>query len=337
MPDGLGTSFARGDGPRAPLGHLTRLGLALRTARNVDEIAAALLTDLHGLPGVRRVGLALTEGAGRRLRFVVMGRDETGPAEWCHVDAYEDVPLTEVVRTGEAILGGLDSFGGRFAKLVEREREGAESVALAAVPLPGTGSPIGGLLLYFDEPQAFEVAQVRLLEAAARSTADAVRRVRLTNGRNGSDSVPEEPEIPEGALTDSVLLEGDPRASGAARHFLRDRLAEWNLSADTADNALLCLSELVTNAVIHAGTASELRATLQAGVLTVIVRDLGGLGANHADALPTGDVDPLRVYGRGLMLVDALSDRWGSERDVTGTTVWFELELDGAQGSKQTG
>jgi anti-sigma regulatory factor (Ser/Thr protein kinase) len=320
------------------LGHLTRLGLALRSARDVDEIATAVLTDLLGLPGVRRVGLALTEGGGRRLRFVSTDHTRSGPLEWCLIDAYEDVPLTQVARTGQPIFGGLDDLGGRFAALVERERPMTK--ALAALPLPGIGSPIGGLLLFFDEAQAFTQPQTRLLEAAARRTADAIRRVRLTSGRHGVDAVPEEPEIPEGALTASVLLEGNVQASSAARHFLRDHLREWGVDEDTIDNALLCLSELVTNAVIHAGTASELRGTLEDGVLTVMVRDLGGLGPNTTqDAELASDLDdPLRVYGRGLMLVDALADRWGSERDVTGTTVWFALEPGKPPGgSAQTG
>lgn len=327
MPDGLGTSFARGDGRRAPSLRLPGLADALHTAADVDEVADRLLTDLLSLPGVRRVGLALTEGGGRRLRFVATEGLGEHPLTWCHIDAYDDVPLTTVVRTGEPILGGLDDFGGRFAKLVEDQRTQG-IVALAAVPLPGTGSPIGGFIVFFDAAQSFDESQLGFLEDTARRTAAAVRRVRLTTGRHGSDAVPAEPEIPEGALTSSILLEGDPRASSAARGFLRSLLEEWGVAEDAAENALLCLSELVTNAVIHAGTASELRATLEGGVLTVIVRDLGGLGPQApADAEPTGDLDPLRVYGRGLMLVDALSDRWGSERDVTGTTVWFALEL----------
>ena len=39
------------------------------------------------------------------------------------------------------------------------------------------------------------------------------------------------------------------------------------------------------------------------------------------------DEDPLRVFGRGLVLVEALADRWGSERDVVGTTSGSSLEL----------
>ncbi len=34
------------------------------------------------------------------------------------------------------------------------------------------------------------------------------------------------------------------------------------------------------------------------------------------------------MHGRGLQLVEALADRWGSERDALGTSVWFALELD---------
>ena len=76
---------------------------------------------------------------------------------------------------------------------------------------------------------------------------------------------------------------------------------------------------------MHAGTRCELRATLDTA-LTVSVRDRGGPAP---DAAPDDDPDPLRVHGRGLQLVEALADRWGSERDADGTTVWFSLELEG--------
>ena len=90
------------------------------------------------------------------------------------------------------------------------------------------------------------------------------------------------------------------------------------------ETALLCLSELVTNAVVHAGSPSDVTATLD-HVLTVTLRDRGGAGR---DARVDPDPDPMRVHGRGLQLVDALADRWGAEPDATGTTVWFVLELD---------
>ena len=45
-------------------------------AAGIDEIAASLLTDLAALPGVRRVGFALSEGGGRRLRFTASDRSD---------------------------------------------------------------------------------------------------------------------------------------------------------------------------------------------------------------------------------------------------------------------
>ncbi|MCW2772326.1 MAG: ATP-binding region ATPase domain protein [Nocardioides sp.] len=63
--------------------------------------------DLVTLPGVVRVGIAPTEGGGRRLRFLAADAGDAGDkagddtVEWCHVDAYDDVPLMAVVRTGE--------------------------------------------------------------------------------------------------------------------------------------------------------------------------------------------------------------------------------------------
>jgi hypothetical protein len=56
------------------------------------------------------------------------------------------------------------------------------------------------------------------------------------------------------------------------------------------------------------------------------VRDHGAdPGAELVD-----DEDPLRVFGRGLQLVGALADRWGSEHDDDGTTSWFSLEVGSA-------
>lgn len=291
------------------------LGFALRNAVDLDTVARSALRDLAGLPGVTRVGLALTEGGGRRLRFLASDGDA-----WCHIDAYDDVPLTAVVRSGRAVLGGVDDFGGRFAGMLERQRA-AGTRALAALPLPGPVGSIGGLVLFYDVPQHFAPAQRRMLETVARRTAEAVRRVRAA--RFG---VPvEEADGAGAAVTASLTLLDDPRAAGTARRFLRDLLAQWSIGEEAADNAELCLSELVTNAVIHAGTTSVVTVRLDAGELTVEVRDRGGRGDA---AVLVEDEDPLKVFGRGLQLVDVLADRWGTEQDEVGTTSWFSIRAD---------
>jgi anti-sigma regulatory factor (Ser/Thr protein kinase) len=270
---------------------------------------------------VRRVGLALVEGGGRRLRFLSAARDEMAET-WCHIDAYDDVPLTHVVRSGGPVIGGLDDLDGRFAGLVAAQREQGVR-ALAAIPLPGASGPVGGLILYYDRPQDFGPAQRGALSAAARRVADAVRRVRARRsavrpgpGRHGSAG---------GTRTAWLLLEDDPRAVAVARQFLRETLAAWEIEGEPVHTAELCLSELVTNAVIHAGSTSELTLRMEDALLTVAVRDHGGPPATAPEVVD--DEDPMRVFGRGLVLVDALSDRWGSEQDAVGTTSWFTLAV----------
>ena len=81
---------------------------------------------------------------------------------------------------------------------------------------------------------------------------------------------------------------------------------------------------------------------LEEDVLTVVLSDRGGSQGAHTTARPSPvtDQDELVVAGRGLLLVDALTDRWGTERDAVGTTAWFVIEVGDdldADGSAQTG
>ena len=298
--------------------------VGLARATDVDSVARAALSELLALPDVRRAGVALVEGGGRRLRFLsaLESQESTG---WCHIDAYDDVPLTSVVRTGIVVLGDLSSFGGRYGALVETERD-AGTHALAVLPLAGVTIPIGGLIAYFDREQRFDAEQRGVLDALAQRVADAVRRMR----RRGVVASAAATQIvaASSAQRRACALEDDPRAVGVARRFLRETLPRWGIEDGPVDTAELCLSELVTNAVIHAGATSELTLTLDDDLLTVAVRDHGGSAG--PDAVLVEDDDPLRVFGRGLVLVDALSDSWGSVRDAVGTTSWFVLDLSGA-------
>jgi anti-sigma regulatory factor (Ser/Thr protein kinase) len=121
----------------------------------------------------------------------------------------------------------------------------------------------------------------------------------------------------------SVQLADDATAPRQARLFLRTTLEGWGVEEDTVGGAELCVSELVTNAVIHTGTSAELTVQLDAECLTVLVRDGGGTGTvrRRAHSLE----DPLSVSGRGLGLVDAVATAWAAEHGADGTTVWFEL------------
>jgi anti-sigma regulatory factor (Ser/Thr protein kinase) len=114
------------------------------------------------------------------------------------------------------------------------------------------------------------------------------------------------------------------RAPRAARAFVAETLTAWDVQADEVEAAKLVVSELVTNAVLHAPESPSISLDLRLtdGVVRVLVTD-GGLREPERQAQP----DPwTRETGRGVWLVDAFTERWGTEthgRD--GKTVWCEL------------
>jgi anti-sigma regulatory factor (Ser/Thr protein kinase) len=298
----------------------------------VDEVAGAAVADLLSLPGVRRVGLALTEGGGRRLRFTASDRDHSRSVDWCHIDAYDDVPLTAVVRTGQPVVSALEDLHGRYAGFVRHQRTQG-TAALAAVPLPGSGaSPIGGLILFYAARQPFDDTQWSRLDEAAADLASALRAAQAVTPRDGP-ALAEEPVPPDSRVAD-LVVDGEPQSVGTARRWARRCLDEWGVEDDVVEGAALCLSELVTNAVIHTRSSCEVRLLLDDGALTVTVRDQGRdqgrAGGSWADQKPD---DPLRVHGRGLQLVDAVASRWGSTLDASGTTVWFTLDATSGDGA----
>ena len=123
--------------------------------------------------------------------------------------------------------------------------------------------------------------------------------------------------------TASQEFPADTSASPLARRVLSGWLHTWGVADDLVETAQLCLSELVTNAVIHAGTPARVTARLDDERLLVLVQDHGNRGAaRRADAH-----DPTDISGRGLMLVEALATAWSAEHSADGTTVWFELDL----------
>lgn len=289
------------------------------TGLDISTWAHAALTRMTDVPHVHRAGLALTEGGGRRLRFTASDRSA---GDWCHVDAYDDVPLNTAVRRGTPVLGSLDDLAERYPELAARQR-GTPTVAIAAVPLVAAGQVLGGVVLFWDGPQPFDEAQrTELVELGAELGA-ALRRVQRTTER--APALADAP-VPAGARVAHHEVPPDPAAVSGARRFLRRILEEWGVDDDASDTAVLCLSELVTNAVIHTHAGCTVSVVLEDDTLATVVRDCGAADATHDEARD----DPFRVHGRGLQLVEALVARWGSELDASGTTVWFVLETAGS-------
>jgi anti-sigma regulatory factor (Ser/Thr protein kinase) len=109
---------------------------------------------------------------------------------------------------------------------------------------------------------------------------------------------------------------GSPRA---ARQFVTDALREWGHSGTVLDDAQLVLSELATNAVVHACSSFSVVARSENASVRLSVRD-------HSPLQPTLRANgPLALSGRGLHLVAALTRDWGVEATSDGKTVWAEL------------
>lgn len=123
--------------------------------------------------------------------------------------------------------------------------------------------------------------------------------------------------------TASQQFPADTSASPLARRTVAGWLADWGVDRELVETATLCVSELVTNAVIHAGTPPRVTARLDDERLLVLVQDHGSRGA----ARRAEDHDPTDIAGRGLLLVETLASAWSAEHSADGTTVWFELDL----------
>lgn len=116
------------------------------------------------------------------------------------------------------------------------------------------------------------------------------------------------------------------RSVATARSFVRDTLQGWGF-ADIIDDAVVLTSELVTNAVVHAGTHADV----------LCLRSDDGVRIEVADRYPEREIplqgslatmgSPDREGGRGLQLCAAIAARWGVEYTPTHKQVWFRLDL----------
>ncbi len=96
----------------------------------------------------------------------------------------------------------------------------------------------------------------------------------------------------------------------------------WDLP-DVVETAALLASETVTNAVRHAGSAPTVTIAVSDGVVEVGVTDRDGARSPHLSWAE----DPMATSGRGLAIVDALADEWGTARLGDGKQVWFRLSV----------
>ncbi|GGQ40948.1 hypothetical protein GCM10010187_68910 [Actinomadura coerulea] len=117
-------------------------------------------------------------------------------------------------------------------------------------------------------------------------------------------------------------LPAEPAAVRRARGLIRDRLARWGLE-DMAYTTTLLASELITNAIRHAGGRIGLRLVREGGLVCEVFDSSDGRPRiRHHD-----EEDEASESGRGLHVVGRLAQRWGVRRTKNGKVVWCEQPL----------
>ncbi len=115
-----------------------------------------------------------------------------------------------------------------------------------------------------------------------------------------------------------VDLPPEPTSATRARSLAREQLSAM-CTRDELDTIALLVTELVTNAILHARTPLQLTLEMRPGLVRICVED-------ESNEQPTlQHYEPDAVTGRGLALVDQLSSSWGVESTPSGKVVWCEV------------
>ena len=125
----------------------------------------------------------------------------------------------------------------------------------------------------------------------------------------------------------SVDLPPEPSSATRARALAREQL-EASCSSDTLDTVALLVTELVTNAILHARTPLLLTLESRPGRVRICVED----ESNEQPALRHYESDA--VTGRGLALVEQLASSWGVDTTPSGKAVWCEVSVEDVPSTK---
>ncbi|MFJ3782195.1 ATP-binding protein [Streptomyces sp. NPDC090093] len=134
----------------------------------------------------------------------------------------------------------------------------------------------------------------------------------------------------DGVQVRRLPLRGTRRVVSRCRDFTAEALADWGwlpatseAGEERAEDALLLVSEVVTNACLHAGGPEEFVLRHERGRLRVEVSDL-----SPEPPRPRAPRSPALPGGHGLMVLDRLAGAWGYETRGAGTAgkvVWLEI------------
>ncbi|MFE4868604.1 SpoIIE family protein phosphatase [Streptomyces sp. NPDC056682] len=241
------------------------------------------------------------------------------------IEADSDYPTTRLVlEPTETIMictdglietGGHDMASGwtRLRPVLEKDPDqGLEQLAdelVQAVHGPSSHYTTGPLVDRREDDVALLLLRRNAGGGAGPATTTAIRRTALT------------------------VAQAEPERIAGARGQLRELLHDW-ADEEQVDSAVLMISEMITNVLVHTD-----------GDAVLVAEACGPLGtrrlrvevADASDELPhRRRPGEMASSGRGLLLMQMLADAWGVDPRGDGKSIWFELHESGAGGSRET-
>jgi len=114
----------------------------------------------------------------------------------------------------------------------------------------------------------------------------------------------------------------DAHSVGGARRWLAEALSKWRMEPAVIDTAVLLVSELATNAIIHTGSSFDVSVSVSGRRVRVSVAD-----DSPCPPIPRPRPSPAdQEGGQGLHLIQTLARAWGTDQvPADGKVVWFEV------------
>jgi anti-sigma regulatory factor (Ser/Thr protein kinase) len=293
---------------------LQRLGAVssrLMSTRGVDDVAEVVCSEVVPLCGAFGGAVLVVDPDGRQAHQVgAVGYAPDLATRWGTVPLDQPNPFTDSIRSAEPIwLRSVDGNDVRVPALLGPE---TDSAAACVMPFRLDGRAFGAFGLSFAGPRTFDQGEREFLSALAHQCALAIHRCQ-------DHPIAEAVALPalgDAAAQGRLAFGDDALVVRLARRFAAGVCAGF--PHVPLDDVQLCVSELVTNVMVHGSAPGELRITVFADRVRVDVDD-------HSPEPPRLLTTGAAIGGRGLRIVDTLASSWGHHPRGEGKTVWAEL------------
>lgn len=292
--------------PRLPA-TLSLVGWLL-AARSAEEVGGAVCGTVVDAMGAIGGHLTVLSPDGTASFVTVLGYSSETMRRWGTIDLTLDTPLRASLLEGRAVYVADRAARNRGYPVLRDVHEPTQ--ALCSVPLRLGDRITGSLGFSFGDVQQFGPEDRAFLTVAAHITALALEHTVTDHTHRSTMAIPSaNSTLLEFTWTDVVDL-------AAMRAALRLQLeARGHDSRD----ALLCATELITNAAEHGASPVRARIELMGSTMRIEVSDSERLLPRLRHPGPDG--------GFGLRIVEALTVRWGTAPATWGKTTWAELAL----------